>query len=63
MGKDVEAGSNKLTKFGQSAVEKRGLTPEGDENGKADGSRMIEKVRHFRVSANVAQSPMNASLT
>ena len=26
MGKDVEAGSNKLTKFGQSAVEKRGLT-------------------------------------
>jgi len=26
MAKDVEAGSNKLTKFGQSAVEKRGMT-------------------------------------
>ena len=26
MGKDVEAGSNKLTKFGQSAVQKRGMT-------------------------------------
>lgn len=26
MAKDVEAGSNKLTKFGQSAVQKRGMT-------------------------------------
>ena len=26
MSKDVEAGSNKLTKFGQSAVQKRGMT-------------------------------------
>lgn len=26
MGQDVEAGSNKLTKFGQSAVQKRGMT-------------------------------------
>ena len=26
MGSDVEAGSNKLTKFGQSAVQKRGMT-------------------------------------
>ena len=26
MSKDVEKGSNKLTKFGQSAVQKRGLT-------------------------------------
>ena len=33
MSKDVEAGSNKLTKFGQSAVQKRGMTKGTEEKG------------------------------
>ena len=51
MAKDVEAGSNKLTKFGQSAVQKRGMTKgtnlgdSGPSMGMMDGMKKGGKIK------------------
>ena len=57
MSGDVEKGSNKLTKFGQSAVQKRGLTKGKNlgESGKSVGIETEKNMKSYTSATKMAR--------